>query len=181
MIYQHVNKRAKILPLATFHIALYANSSIRFALPISLPRFKSIIFYQYSPKIKLFLKKNAKFSSAGGSAPQTPVPPAAGGFASRPPIASGCWGLRPKTPKSAPQLRISSYVPTTLCTVYNHMDFCSFCFEQFFLHRSVANLMMLTIDICLIVCCLKSLICITHCVTLTPSCYITLSYLYAKV
>ena len=56
-----------------------------------MPRFKSIIFYQYSPKIKLFLKKNAKFSSAGGSAP-------------RPPIASGSWGLRPQTPKTAPAI-----------------------------------------------------------------------------
>ena len=111
------------------------------------------------------------------------------------PRASGGWGLFPQTPNSlrllrgsAPRppkqplkLRISSCVPATFCTVYNHMGFCSLCFEQFFLHHSVANLMMLTIDICLIVCCLKSLICITHCVTLTPSCYITLSYLFAKV
>ena len=72
MIYQHVNKRAKILPLATFHIAHLCSSLITFALPISMPRFKSIIFCQYSPKIKLFLKKNAKFSSAGGSAPKPP-------------------------------------------------------------------------------------------------------------
>ena len=44
-----------------------------FALPISMPRFKSIIFfYQNSPKIKLFLPKNAKFLSARGSAP-TPI------------------------------------------------------------------------------------------------------------
>ena len=40
-----------------------------FALPISMPSFKSIIFYQNSPKIKLFLQKNAKFSSAGGYVP----------------------------------------------------------------------------------------------------------------
>ena len=53
-----------------------------FALPISKPRFKSIIFNQNSPKIKLFLKKNAKFSSAGGSATR---PRASGGFAPRPP------------------------------------------------------------------------------------------------
>ena len=44
-----------------------------------MPRFKNIIFYLNSPKIKLFLQKNAKFSSAGRS-PQTPVPLAAGGF-----------------------------------------------------------------------------------------------------
>ena len=37
-----------------------------------MPRFERIIFYQNSPKIKLFLKKNAKFSGAGGSAPRPP-------------------------------------------------------------------------------------------------------------
>ena len=47
--------------------------------------------------MKLFLQKNAKFSSAGGGA----VPPAAGGFAPKPP-ASGGWGLRPQTPQTAP-------------------------------------------------------------------------------
>ena len=41
-----------------------------FALPISMLRFKSIIFYQNSPRIKLLLQKNAKFFSAGGSAPR---------------------------------------------------------------------------------------------------------------
>ena len=68
-----------------------------FALPISEPRFKSIVFfYQNIPKIKLFLQKNAKFSSAGGSAlrpprlrrlgafPPNPQPPAARGSAPRP-------------------------------------------------------------------------------------------------
>ena len=40
-----------------------------FALPISKPRFKSIIFNQNSPKMKLFLQKNAKFSSAGAPPP----------------------------------------------------------------------------------------------------------------
>ena len=105
-----------------------------------MPRFKSITFYQFSPKIKLFLKKKCKIFKRWGLRPQTPVPTAAGGFAPRP-------------PKQPPQLRISRYVPATLCTVYNHMCFCSFCFEQFFLHRSVANLMMLTI-VCLILNCL---------------------------
>ena len=33
--------------------------------------------------------------------------------------------------------------------VCNFISFCSFCFEQFFLDRSVANLMVLTIDVCL--------------------------------
>ena len=68
-----------------------------FALPISKPRFKSIIFNQNSPKIKLFLQKNAKFLSAGGSTPRpsrlrrlgalppNTQPPAAGGYAPKPP------------------------------------------------------------------------------------------------
>ena len=78
-----------------------------------MPRFKSIIFYHNSSKIKVFLQKNAKFSSAGGSAPippclqrlglcpQTPVHSAVGGFAPRPP-AYGGWGLRPHTPNWPP-------------------------------------------------------------------------------
>ena len=46
-----------------------------FALPISMPRFvKASFFYQNSPKIKLFLQKNAKFSSAGGFSPWLPDP-----------------------------------------------------------------------------------------------------------
>ena len=89
------------------------------------------------------MRKNAKFSSAGGSAPRPPEPPAAGGFVRRPPITSGSWGLCAQT--HTPQLRISGYAPATLCTVYNYMGLRSFCFEQFFLHRSVANLMMLTV------------------------------------
>ena len=64
--------------------------------------------------MKLFLQKNAKFLSAGGSAPRPPClrrlgasppnpqPSAAGGFAPRPPLASGGWGLRPQTPQTAP-------------------------------------------------------------------------------
>ena len=88
-----------LFSIAIFHIARYANILIRFALPISTPRFKSIIFYLYSPKFELILKKNAKFSSAGGQTPNS------------------------------------------------HIGFCSFCFEQFFLDCSDANLMMLTIDV----------------------------------
>ena len=88
-----------------------------------MPRFKSIIFYQYSPKTKLFLKKMQ--------------------------ILKKMQNFQP--PKQPPQLRISGFAPTTLCTVYNHVSFRSFCFQQYFLHRSVANLMMLTIiNVCLI-------------------------------
>ena len=53
-------------------------------LPISKSRFKALSFYQNSPKIKLFLQKNAKFSSAWGKAPR--------------PRASGGCGLCPHTP-----------------------------------------------------------------------------------
>ena len=64
--------------------------------------------------MKLFLQKNAKFSSAEGSAPRPPClgrlgasspnpqPPAAGGFPSWPPLASGDWGLRLQTPSTQP-------------------------------------------------------------------------------
>ena len=131
------------------------NSLIMFAFPISIPRFKSFIFHQNSPKIKLFLKKKCKILKR--------------------------WGLRPQTPITASQLRISGYALVALCAINNHMRFLSICFEQFFLHRSVANLIMLAIDVCLIVFCLKSFVCITHCVTLIPSCYIALNYLFAKV
>ena len=70
------------------------------------------------------------------------------------PPASGGWGLCSQTPKhSPPQLRISGFVLPTLCTVYNRMEVRSFCFEQFFLHHSVANLMMFTTDVCLMLNC----------------------------
>ena len=84
------------------------------------------------------------------------------------PRASGGWGLCSQTPKSLwrlgaqppdpqtqppPQSRISSYAPAALCNVYNYTGLGSFCFKQFFLHRSVANLMMLPINVCLMLNC----------------------------
>ena len=62
-----------------------------------MPRFKKLFFNQNSPKMKLFLQKNAKFSS---TLPPNQQPPAAGGF----PLASGSWGPRPQTPKTAPPI-----------------------------------------------------------------------------
>ena len=62
-------------------------------------------------------------------------------------------GSAPTPPKQPPKLRISGYAPATICTIYIHMGFLSFCSEQFFLDRSVANLMMLTIDVCLVLNC----------------------------
>ena len=73
--------------------------------------------------MKLFLQKKCKIFDRWGLRPQTPVPPAAGGFASKSP-ASGGWGLRPQTPiglrrlgalppdpQNSPPLRISGYAP----------------------------------------------------------------------
>ena len=74
MIYQLANKRTAMLSLATSHIAHLCNELNHVALPILLPRFNSITFYQNNPEIKLFLQKNAKFSSAGGSAPRHSPP-----------------------------------------------------------------------------------------------------------
>ena len=59
----------------------------------------------------------------------------------------------PDPQNSPPQSRISSYAPAALCTVYNYTGVGSFCFEQFFLHRSVASLLMLTVDVCLMLNC----------------------------
>ena len=83
-----------------------------------------------------------------------------------PRVSSG-WGLCPQTPNSLWRLgaqppdpqdspsesRISSYAPATLRNVYNYTGVGSFCFEQFFLHCSVANLMMLTVDVRLMLNC----------------------------
>ena len=63
---------------------MFATSLIMFALPISMRRIKSINFDQNSPKINLFLQKNAKYSSAGGSAFGPPCLRRLG-FAPRPP------------------------------------------------------------------------------------------------
>ena len=97
MTYQQVNKKTAMVSLTTSHIAHKCNQLNHVALPISLLRFKNIIFYYNSPKLSYFCKKNAKFSSAGGSAPRPPrlgrlgaLPPdtqspEAGAFAPRPP------------------------------------------------------------------------------------------------
>ena len=65
-----------------------------FALPISMPRYKSF-FLSKVLKLNYFWKKNAKFSSAGGFAPSFPL--AAGGLA--------------PDPQNSPPLQISGYEP----------------------------------------------------------------------
>ena len=54
-----------------------------------MPRIKRIIFHQYSPKIKLFLKKKKQNFQALGA----PLPD---------PRASGGWGFAPRPPNRAP-------------------------------------------------------------------------------
>ena len=72
-----------------------------------MPRFKSIIFYYNSSKIKLFLKKIAIFQAL-----EAPPPDPRGSDGWGPP-ASGGWGQSPQTPNAAPPppLRISGYAP----------------------------------------------------------------------
>ena len=71
IIYQHVNKRTKILPLATSQITHLCNNFNHVYTAIFYASFlKHYFFYQNSSKIVIFAK-NAKFSSAGGSAPRS--------------------------------------------------------------------------------------------------------------
>ena len=62
-------------------------------------------------------------------------------------------GALPPDPQNIPPIANFWLRAWQLCTVYNYMRFRSFCFEQFFLDRSVSNLMMLTIDVCLMLNC----------------------------
>ena len=69
-----------------------------FALPVSMPRSKSIIFHQNSPKIKLFLqKKMQNFRALGAELPD--------------PCASGGWGFRVQTPNG--QRRLGLHAQTS--------------------------------------------------------------------
>ena len=60
-----------------------------FALPISKPRFKNIIFLSKLLQILVLFAKKRKIFERWGLRPQTPVPPAAGDFASKPPASEG--------------------------------------------------------------------------------------------
>ena len=110
-----VQKTKSISYLCNFYANFYAN----FLSHVS----KALFFFKIALKFSHFLQKNAKFSSAGGSASR--------------PRASGGWGLCPQTPsllllgasppdphwppaagvsaprppKTAPPLRISGYAP----------------------------------------------------------------------
>ena len=83
MIYQHVNQRTKILPLATSLIAHLCNQ-LNHVCTANFYATLSITFYQNIPQIKLILQKNSKFFVCWGLRSQSPVPSAAGGFAPDP-------------------------------------------------------------------------------------------------
>ena len=86
-----------------------------------MPRFKRIIFYQNSSKIKLFLKKNAKFSNAGSSAPRPPCLPRLG-------------ALPPDPQTQSPPIANSGYAPATLCKIFKIIwVFLAFVLNDFFL------------------------------------------------
>ena len=76
--------------------------------------------------MKLFLQKNAKFSSAGGSAPRPPCLRRLGAFPPNPSLRQqgasppdphwppAVGGSAPRPPKQPPPLRISGYAPAYL-------------------------------------------------------------------
>ena len=61
--------------------------------------------------MKLFLQKNAKFSSAGGSAPRPPCLRRLGASPPHPHWPPAAGGSAPD-PQTAPPLRISGYAPS---------------------------------------------------------------------
>ena len=79
-----------------------------FALPISMPRFESINFYQSIPQLSYFCKKIPKFFLYWWLRPETPMPPAAAGDL-------------PPGPRNIPPLRILGYAPSVFIAV---MLFC---------------------------------------------------------
>ena len=104
MIYQHPNKRTKILPLTTSHVGPFMQTVESCLHCQFLCRILKALFYQTNSKIKLSLQKNAKFFNAGGSAPR---PPCGWGFAA---------------PKTGAPLRTSGYAPG-----YYTSEFLRFC------------------------------------------------------
>ena len=88
MIYQHVNKITKILPLTIFHITHLCNQFNHVYTANFLPRFKSHDFCINSFKIRLFLKKKQNFQGVGALPPD--------------PRACGGWGFAPRPSKQPP-------------------------------------------------------------------------------
>ena len=105
---------------------------------------KALFFYQNSPKIKLFLQKNAKFLSARGKPSD---PRASGGWGLCPQTPSlRQLGIRPQTPKTAPPLKISGYAPNYEMITLNFWCL-QFCFQKK-LHHTVQNCKVSCTGIC---------------------------------
>ena len=65
--------------------------------------------------MKLFLQKKCKILERWELRSQTPVTPAAGGFAPKLP-ASGGWGLNPRPPKQPPHCKfLATRLDVTVC------------------------------------------------------------------
>ena len=72
MIYQQLNMRTKILPIAISHIA-HLCQQFNHACPANFyATFQKHYFYQNSPKIKLLLQKKCKIFERGVLRLQTP-------------------------------------------------------------------------------------------------------------
>ena len=101
MIYQHVNKRTKILPLTTFLIARLCNQFDHVCTAYFYVKLqKHYFFIKRALKLSYFCKKMQNFRALEAT---PPVPRASGG-----------WGLCPQTPKPAPSLRISGCAPARI-------------------------------------------------------------------
>ena len=111
------------------------------------------------------------------------------------PRASGGWGLCPQTPNCLWRLGASPPDPQNsplncefLATHLPHFAlfiiiwvFVAFVWNNFSSSFSCKLYDIINYNRCMLnFFWLKSFICITHCVTLIPSCYIALSYLFAK-
>ena len=84
-----------------------------FALPISMPRFKSIIFYPNSPKIKLFLKKKVqKFRVLGAPLSDPPI----ANFWLRARVIELLFGSKYNTAFNIPNLRCAYINTKTIIT-----------------------------------------------------------------
>ena len=92
-------------------------------------RFKSIIFCQNSPKIKLFLKKKMP----NFQVLQTPVPPAAGSFAPQTPNSLRRLGAPPSHPQTQPLIANSAYIPGNFELFLIICVFVAFVLSNFFL------------------------------------------------
>ena len=112
------NKKTANLPLATLHIACLCNQFNHvLVLLISAQHFKCNNFYQYRPKIMLFLQKNTSFRALGTQF-----------LDSR---ASGGCGCFPQTPKSPLHCKFLS-PPQSLIFIKISPKFSYFCERKFF-------------------------------------------------